>query len=111
MPNGASFQLGDRVIDTDAPPNEQSEAIVVELPERTAREWYIPALDATVAAENPAYSGDAPVVIVALVEELNTWASGWGMVPPDVLADELALINEVTLYAYPAPRLAPAAEP
>lgn len=106
----APFQLGDRVVDTEARTDDHEEAVVVELPDRTAAECYIGALDATVADVNPDYPSSDPVVTVAFVADLDTWASGWAMAPADVLADELALIDEILLYTYPASRLASAGE-
>ena len=105
MTDTSELEVGDRVTNADTPPEQQEMAIVVETPETTAEESYIGELGKTVADVNPKYPPDDPVATVAFVDDLDTWASGWRMVRREELADELAVLNNISLYTYPESRL------
>lgn len=60
--SATSFEVGDRVIDADPKNGPPSAMRVADIPGTTAQDHYIPAIETTVAAENPDEPEDAPVI-------------------------------------------------
>lgn len=93
--------VGDEVVDKES--DEKKKAVVVLTPDVTASDWEVYE-DETVADHNPEYDEDAPVVIVAFVEDLDSWWSGWRNYEPSELFDEMCERGH-KFYAFPLERL------
>lgn len=97
---------GDFVIDVDD--DDPDLAVVIARPNERIDEWTVTGGDGnerTVAADNPDYDPDEPVVVVAFVESgLEANWSNWSDADPDALADGAAE-HDVRRYAFPESRL------
>lgn len=96
----ATFTIGDVVHDRDD--DDPHDAIVVNTPSKLAHEWHAHK-GKSVAADNPDYPDDAPVIVVAFDEALRPAFPDWeGDTPLPLTA-----INdsEASHYSFPAPRL------
>ena len=96
------LDVGDRVIDREQAPDRRSPAVVVQLPDEPASEYYIDAVDQTVAALNDEYPADSQVASVAFESDLNRSVPEWRRRPAAELVTE-----PITLYTYPVGRLKP----
>lgn len=94
-----SFATGDLVLDRDDP--APSLAVVINQPPVTATEWHVPGRG-TVAADNPQYPSEDPVVVVAYLDQLAEAYPYYHGVRPLSLSD---LHDTVTPYSFPATRL------
>ena len=94
------FAIGDVVHDTDD--NDPNDALVVNLPSKTADEWIV-YHETTVAEDNPDYPSDASVIVVcfahALQEAFPDW-EGESYLPLDAINR-----SDIAHYSFPAPRL------
>jgi hypothetical protein len=105
---GAALAVGERVVDGDQSERERTAARVVDLPDATAAEFRIDAIDATVAAVNPEHPPDDPVVGVAFEPDLDRHAPGWSAGASEGGGAELDGRldgGDATVYHYPASRL------
>lgn len=95
------FDIGDVVHDRDD--DDPSDAIVVNTPDISAKDWDIPRLDKTLAEDNPDYPENAATVVVVYEDDLNTYLPAWGREYPVPITQ----LNKVGVYyyAFPAPRL------
>jgi hypothetical protein len=100
-----TLEPGDRVVDREV--DKATIAIVLEATDEPAAECVIPGLGETVAEANPEYPPEAPVVLVAFRDDLDTHLPGW---KEDTLAALRGRVDgsRVRTYSYPAPRLKPA---
>lgn len=100
------MEPGEYVIDADD--DEPDLAVVLHESETSIAEWTIDAPEGkerTVADDNPAYSNEEPVVVVAFVESgLNQEWPGWTEADPDDLYDGVQA-HDVNRYHFPASRL------
>lgn len=95
-----TFDIGDVVHDRDD--DDPNNAVVVNTPSKLAHEWHAHK-GKSVAADNPDYPDDAPVIVVAFAEALQPAFPDWeGAAPLPLTA-----INdsEASHYSFPAPRL------
>jgi hypothetical protein len=93
---------GDRVRDCDTADGD--ELVVVETHRDTkAADWWIHAINASVADANPAYDPRAPVVEAVYVSEAEDRLDGWREV--EDLRDAVAF-DAINVYSFPADRLA-----
>lgn len=104
MSNNIDIEIGTRVIDREQTPDEQDEAIAVNLPPIPASEWEVHPRDCTLAEDNPDYPEDAQTVIVVFRDTFEERIDEGGDLPISIgaLAGE-----RVPFYAFPAPRLNP----
>ncbi len=96
----APFSLGTIVHDReDSTPDD---VVVIHTPDTTASEWYVPGRG-TLAADNPTYPDDDPVVVVMYRETLAEARPQYAGHDPL----ELSQLSEdhVPFYAFPASRL------
>lgn len=70
QPSGERLAVGDRVRDRNRP---SQTGTVVAVSETPAQEFYIEALDTTVAEDNPGYVGCEPVVMVVWTRLRRPW--------------------------------------
>jgi hypothetical protein len=100
------FRPGDLVVDVEDGDPDADEAVVVNLPPVAARDWdayTTPDGDTvTVADDNPGYSADAPVVVVAFADELADARPEYDGGGPLALA---SLTDDVMVYGFPEARL------
>jgi hypothetical protein len=95
-----AFAIGDVVHDRDD--DTPNDAIVVNLPSKTADEW-IAYRETTVADDNPDYPTDARVIVVGYAAELQRTFPDWDReshLPLDQINE-----SSVGHYSFPAPRL------
>lgn len=98
--------LGDSVIDREV--EKPSEAIVIWRPDdRTITDWEYETDEETVttAEENPEYSNDEQLIVVAFRSSLEDDWPDWQEVAPDTLYDGTAE-REINQYGFPESRLA-----
>jgi len=95
------LDVGDEVVDKEA--DEKKNAVVVLTPDVTVSEWEVNE-DETVADHNPGYAEDTPVVIVAFVEDLDSWWEDWRDYETYELFDEMCERGH-KFYAFPRDRL------
>jgi hypothetical protein len=93
---------GDRVRDRDTADGDELVVISIH-PDTEARDWWIAAIDATVAEVNPAYDDGAPVVEAVYAAEAEDRLDGWREV--EDLRDAVAF-GALNVYSFPADRLA-----
>ena len=97
---------GEYVIDTDD--DDPNLAVVLYHSETSIEEWTINPSDGEkrpVAADNPDYAPEEPVVVVAFVESgLNRYWSAWSDTDPEELY-EGAQATDMKLYHFPESRL------
>ncbi|WP_248910776.1 hypothetical protein [Halocatena marina] len=99
-----TFAIGDVVQDREN--DDPNDAIVVNLPSKTAAEWIARQGswgEATVAEDNPAYPADAPIVVVVFADALREAFPDWERETHLTLT----AINrsDASHYSFPAPRL------
>ncbi|MFC6965100.1 hypothetical protein ACFQL7_28225 [Halocatena marina] len=100
----APFAIGDVVQDRED--NDPNDAIVVNLPSKTAAEWIARQGswgEATVAEDNPTYPADAPIVVVVFADALREAFPDWERETP--LALTAVNRSDASHYSFPAPRL------
>ena len=95
------LDVGDEVVDKEA--DEKKNAVVVLTPDVTVSEWEVNEGE-TVARHNPGYAEDTPVVIVAFVEDLDSWWEDWRDYETYELFDEMCERGH-KFYAFPQDRL------
>lgn len=101
----SSVEIGDLVVDRETP--GAIPVIVVSLPEMTAADW-ITYGGTTLAQANPAYSANAPVVVVVDAADVDTYLAAWDHETP---LPRTALDEAGVYYrGMPASRLAPAGD-
>lgn len=98
----ADFAPGALVVDRED--DDPTVAVVLNTPPVPADEWTVPRLGRTVAEDNPDYSTESPVVVVAfrdhLEEQVPEWDDHEGYWPITELNEQ-----QVRYYAFPAARL------
>lgn len=94
------FDIGDIVHDGDD--SDPDEAVVVNIPQEPAKAW-VAYEETTVAADNPEYPDDAPVVVVAFADAVSQCLNSWDHEEP--LGLETIREADVCPYSFPAPRL------
>lgn len=99
----AAFSIGQRVYDRED--DDPNTAIVANTPPIPANDWEVYGGPETVAADNPDYPADAPIVIVFFEAELSA-DTDWDRTT-HVPIDELNQIDAF-YYTFPEPRLKPA---
>jgi hypothetical protein len=102
MTDAADLDPGVLAVDSDADPEQQTEAVVVNTPPVLADEWDIGGCSVAEYPGNEPYDDGAPVVLVAYRDELEEWRSYRGAepIPARVLA-----AAPCRYYAFPRPRL------
>jgi hypothetical protein len=100
------FRPGDLVVDVEDADTDADEAVVVNVPPVAARDWDAYTTDdgdtVSVAEDNPGYSPDAPVVVVAFADELGDARPEYDGNGPLALAP---LTDDVMVYGFPEARL------
>lgn len=100
MADTETFAIGDVVYDRkDDDPNA---AIVVNTPSQPAQEWHAHN-GKSVAEDNPEHPADAPVIVVAFADALQTAFPDWegsNPLPLTAIND-----SDASHYSFPAPRL------
>lgn len=99
----AAFDLGELVVDKDADPDDQNEAVVVQLPDEVASEYQTDT-GRMVAEYNPGYGPFEPTVVVAFRTALDTYFPIWEHAAHEALA-KLCENERIPVYAYPEARL------
>ncbi len=101
--------LVDRVWVTPREDDNPNDAIVVNRPSKTATEWIARRgswSEKTVAADNPEYPADAPVIVVVFADALQAafpdWASGIAPVDTPVSAKRVVETGSPTLKREPS---------
>lgn len=100
---GERLELGDVVVDREAPEDKQAPAVVINKPPVPADEWVAYRSgdgDVTVAEDNPEYDDDR-VVAVVFEADLAEWAGEWDGDAP------LPLAEAPRFYSFPHARLRP----
>ncbi len=103
----APLELGDSVIDSED--DDPGEAIVIWRPDDgTIADWEYEMDDRTVttAEENPDYSDDEQLVVVAFRNALDSHWPGWEEVTDEQLY-EGTTERDINQYGFPEPRLEP----
>lgn len=103
MTDTAAVSVGAVVVDRDADPGEQNEAVVVNTPPVPADEWDVGARTVAEYPGNEPYDHRAPVVLVVFRDDLDEWR-------PDYEGDEAIRAQTLAhgpapFYSFPAPRL------
>jgi hypothetical protein len=102
MTDAADLEPGVLVVDSDADPEQQTEAVVVNTPPVPAGEWDIGGCTVAEYRGNEPYDDSAPVVLVVYRDELAEWRSYRGAEPIPARALAAAPCR---YYAFPRPRL------
>ncbi len=94
------FAIGAVVHDRED--DDPNDAIVVNTPDQPAKEWHAHN-GKSVAEDNPAYSADAPIIVVVFADALRAAFPDWEEDAPL----PLTAINDsdASHYSFPAPRL------
>lgn len=103
MTDTAAVPVGAVVVDRDAEPGEQNEAVVVNTPPVRADEWNVGTETVAGFPGNEQYDHRAPVVLVVFRDDLEAWR-------PDYTGDEAIRAKTLetgpaAFYAFPEPRL------
>jgi hypothetical protein len=102
--SSTDLNIGDRVTDRDANPDDRNTAVVVRERDEPAYAVRIDVLDASVADVNPEHPASGPVVDVAFAGDLDDALDVWHSADAEALA-EICADHDVTTYSYPADRL------
>lgn len=102
MTDAADLEPGVLVVDSDADPEQQTEAVVVNTPPVPADEWDIGGCTVAEYRGNEPYDDGAPVVLVVYRDELAEWRSYQGAEP---IPARLLAAAPCRYYAFPRPRL------
>lgn len=102
MTDAADLEPGVLVVDSDADPEQQTEAVVVNTPPVPADEWDIGGCTVAEYRGNEPYDDSAPVVLVVYRDELAEWRSYQGAEP---IPARLLAAAPCRYYAFPRPRL------
>lgn len=93
-------QIGDRVCEQSG----SKTAIILDIPEENAGEYYIEKIGQTVKESNPECSKTERVIIVAFEELLSKIKPEWAFLNKNEL-NEYSNSNKISTYAYPESRL------
>jgi hypothetical protein len=102
MTDAADLEPGALVVDSDADPEQQNEAVVVNTPPVRADKWDIGGCSVAEYHGNEPYDDASPVVLAVYRDELEEWRSYQGAEP---ISARLLAAAPCRHYAFPRPRL------